>query len=375
MNSEINSIVANRTLIQTLGSGGVGKTTLSVVLGIAASRLGKKTLVVTIDPSKRLMDTLHIKGEQDIVYVKELNIHAMMIDVARSWEIILKQYASPRTFDKIVKNRFNKYLRDYLPGFDEYIVSEMIYYMMNVENYDIIIVDSPPSVYAISYLEASNRVLDVLSNDFLLSLIPYIDISSTPIKFIMKKEIFILKNIAKFTGMEMLTELIKFINDLSPLLQGFKQRADFIKRFYSSKRCGFFIVTLPNDVSFRSVEILMEYLSNHRYQVDGIFINRLCSFCGAPIICMAQSDNTESPYLVVADIKDAKLQELIQRYFVGNISLRKEIIKNVEQFLAQYKNKVNIFAVPEMAGYIKSTSDIIELLEGIRTFQRYDDHI
>jgi len=367
LNIDIEKIVGSRTLIQNLGSGGVGKTTLSVVLGIAASKLGKKTLVITIDPSKRLMDTLHIRADQDVSYVKELGIYAMMIDVAKSWEIILKRYAPLNVYSKILKNRFNNYLKDYFPGFDEYIASEMIYYMMNVKDYDIIIVDSPPSTYAISYLEASHRILDVLSNDFILSLIPYINMGSIPIKFIMKKEIFILNNIARFTGIEMLTELIRFINDLSPLLQGFRQRADFIKHFYSTDKCGFFIVTLPNDISFRNTAILIDYIAKLHYQLDGIFVNRLCSLCEGGGLCNIQDSAYELFETQIDMIADEYLKGIIKRYFLGHLKYKKEVFKKIGEFTLRYKGNTNVFAVPEITGYIKSTDDIVELFTGIRT--------
>ena len=369
MNTRISSILSERTLVQTLGSGGVGKTSLSVVLGIFASRLGKKTLVITIDPSKRLMDTLKISSDKDIQYVKEFKFDAMMIDVEKCWNLILSRYASPSTHSKIVKNRFNRYLKDYFPNFDEYIASEMIYYMMNVKDYDIIIVDSPPSVYAISYLEASNRIIEVLSNDFILSLIPYINLSSSPFKYIMKKELFILKNIARFTGMEMLTELIKFINDLSPLLSGFKQRADFIKRFYSSRRSGFFVVTLPNDVSFKNSKVLIKYLNDLKYQLDGVFINRVCLNCGGLKYCNLRGRQEIDPESLIDSITDSRLKEIVKTYFKQHIREQMNILKRTKEFINEIGSGINIFAVPEMSGYIKSTEDILEIFKGIESLK------
>lgn len=370
MNLELNNVIARRRLIQTLGAGGVGKTTLSVVLGIASARLGKKTLVITIDPSKRLMDALHIKNVQDVTYVRELDIYAMMIDVAKSWETILKRYAPTKTYNKIVTNRFNSYLKDYFPGFDEYIASEVIYHTLNLEDYDTIVVDSPPSIYAISYLEASNRILDVLSNDFVLSLIPYINIGSKPIKYIMKKEIFILNNIAKFTGMEMLIELIKFINDLSPLLGGFRQRADFIKRFYASNRCGFFIVTLPNDISLYNTIVLKDYLSKLKYNLDGIFINRLCLSCNKGEACSIQRLSVEDIEGLINSVPDERLRQIVQKYFIGNMTDRREILMKVEEFLDKHQDNLNLFEVLEMTGYIRSPQDLLELYSGIKTLVR-----
>ncbi len=367
MNSEIKSIAEKRSLIQTLGSGGVGKTTLSVVLGIAAARRGRKTLVSTIDPSKRLMDTLHIKPDQDVIFVKELGIFAMMIDAGKSWEMILKKYSSEKIYKKILNNRFNNYLRDYFPGFDEYIASEMIYYMMNVYDYDTIIVDSPPSTYAVSYLEASHRILDVLSNDFILSLIPYINAGSIPVKFIMKKEIFILNNIARFTGMEMLTELIKFINDLSPLLQGFRQRADFVRRLYASRKCGFFIVTLPNDISFQNAGLLIRYLDQLKYRLDGIFINRLCSSCGGEGRCNMQDIPYGEIEREIYSVADNRTREIILKYFLVHIKGRQNVFRKIEDFIGINKGIANVFAIPEMRGYIKSLNDISLLYNGIRT--------
>ena len=369
MNSEISKILSKRTLVQTLGSGGVGKTSLSVVLGIFASRLGKKTLVITIDPSKRLMDTLRINPEREIQYVDEFKFDAMMIDVEKCWDMILSRYASPSIYKKIVKNRFNNYLKDYFPGFDEYIASEMIYYMMNVKDYDIIIVDSPPSVYAVSYLEASNRIIDVLSNDFILSLIPYINISSTPVKYIMKKELFILKNIARFTGMEMLTELIKFINDLSPLLTGFKQRAESIKRFYSSQRCGFFVVSLPNDISFNNSKALIKYLRNLRYQLDGVFINRLCLACGGLKLCNLRRLSDKDTNSVIDSIPDNRLRDLVKNHFERQLKEKTIILKKTEEFIRDIGKDIDIFAVPEMTGYIKSSEDILEISNGIESIE------
>lgn len=112
--------------------------------------------------------------------------------------------------------------------------------------------------------------------------------------------------------------------------------------------------------------ILKDYLLRLRYNLDGIFINRLCLSCNNGEGCNLQNLPAHKAEGLINSVSDDRLRESIQRHFIRGIDARREILKKFKDFLDKYQNDLNLFEVPGMTGYIRSTQDILELYRGIR---------
>jgi anion-transporting ArsA/GET3 family ATPase len=156
------------TVIVT-GAGGVGKTTLSAALGAAISQTGRTTLVLTIDPAKRLADALGIRELGDTpVHIKGSDgMWAAMLDASASWEAIIHRYADPEVGERLLANRYFQALADRFPAAQSYAAGERMAEYIETKRFDVIVVDTPPSGGGIDFFQAPAMANDFISGKLL----------------------------------------------------------------------------------------------------------------------------------------------------------------------------------------------------------------
>src|SRR5262245_47247700 len=171
------SLVETRRVLVTVGAGGVGKTTTAAALGVAAARRGKRVLCLTIDPAKRLAESLGIEAmTTEAVTVDRArfeaagvpidgSLTAMMLDTKRTFdELVLKYSSSKEKADKLLSNRLYKYVSTSLAGTQEYMAMEKLVAVKDDPRYDLIILDTPPTANALDFLDAPERLIEALDS-------------------------------------------------------------------------------------------------------------------------------------------------------------------------------------------------------------------
>ena len=156
------------TVIVT-GAGGVGKTTLSAALGAAISERGHSTLVLTIDPAKRLADALGISdlGDTPVQIKGSDSMWAAMLDASASWEAIIHRYADPEVGKRLLANRYFQALADRFPAAQSYAAGERMAEYIETKRFDVIVVDTPPSGGGIDFYQAPAMANDLMSGKLL----------------------------------------------------------------------------------------------------------------------------------------------------------------------------------------------------------------
>lgn len=157
-----------RTII-TAGAGGVGKTTLSAAIAVSLARAGANTIVMTIDPARRLADALSIAGLGDDPQpvAGEPRLSAAMLDVAASWEAIIHRYADPDVADRLLVNPYFRAIADRFPAAQAYAAGERMAALIETGRFDAIVVDTPPSEGGIDFFLAPARTGDLVSGRLL----------------------------------------------------------------------------------------------------------------------------------------------------------------------------------------------------------------
>jgi hypothetical protein len=157
-----------RTIVVT-GAGGVGKTTLSAAMGVALARTGLKTLVLTIDPAKRLADALGVStlGDEPTPVATVDGMWAAMLDVSASWEAIIHRYADPDVGDRLLVNPYFRAIADRFPAAQAYAAGERTAEYIESRSYDVIVVDTPPSGGGIDFFRAPATTGDLVSGKLL----------------------------------------------------------------------------------------------------------------------------------------------------------------------------------------------------------------
>ena len=170
-------LLDQRELVICVGSGGVGKTTSSAVIGLNAALAGKKVLVLTIDPAKRLANSLGVSALdneaqqiplsqfRDIGLEPDGELWAMMLDMKESFDHLVERHApSDQNRQDILSNRFYQYFSTSLAGTQEYAASERLYELHSERDFDLIVLDTPPTTHALDFLEAPQRLARAVEN-------------------------------------------------------------------------------------------------------------------------------------------------------------------------------------------------------------------
>ncbi len=263
--------MTSRILLVT-GAGGVGKTTISAAAGVTAARRGMSTLVVTVDPAKRLADALGVGslGNLPTRVETEPNLWAAMLDVAASWEAIVARHADPDVGDKILSNPFFRAIADRFPAAQAYAAGEQMAEFVESGTWDLVIVDTPPSVGGIDFLLAPGLVRDLIGGKLLRWL--------TGARLPARRALYrvtarpVLRLADMVLGGPLLEEIADFLLDLRTLYDGVEQRAKGVDRHLRSARTV--VVTNAYPTPMREARRFFEELPAGSVVPSAVVFNR-----------------------------------------------------------------------------------------------------
>ena len=286
---EFQELIDRRKILICVGSGGVGKTTTSAILGLQAAMMGKKVLVLTIDPARRLANSLGIDaiGSQrqkiPLERFKDLGLEprgelwAMMLDMKESFDRLVERDApDEESRDAILSNPFYQYFSTSLAGTQEYAASERIFEFDQEGYFDLIVLDTPPTTHALDFLEAPNRLADAVSSRALQWMYRPAILSGRPGRGILSVgTTYVLRTLSKFTGGELLADLTVFLKSFSVLFDGFEERARAVHALLTGDDTGFIVVTAPDTLTVEEALYFHEKLGDEILHVDGFVVNRV----------------------------------------------------------------------------------------------------
>jgi anion-transporting ArsA/GET3 family ATPase len=278
-------LISQRRIVVCAGAGGVGKTTTAAALAMAAARRGRNTLVLTIDPAKRLAEALGLGGAlgHDIRLVPPERVggpgrlYAMMLDQKRAFDEIVERYATDEgTRRRIFENRIYQQISTTLAGSHEYAAMAKLYELNSESRYDLIVLDTPPTANALDFLEAPDRLtaaIDSPAIDWLIR--PYVEAGRFSLKTLGRGAAFILGRIARFVGSQFLEEMAHFFVEFNQVLGGFRQRAREVFDVLRRPDVGFVLVTSPEPLAVDEVLFFHAQLSTYRMPLGGFIVNRV----------------------------------------------------------------------------------------------------
>lgn len=286
--SPISEALKTSDVLITVGSGGVGKTTVAASIALRAALEGQGSLVCTIDPARRLANALGLNAlgnaETEIStatfeqagLTPRAPMRAMMLDMKRSWDDLIERHAPPDKREKILNNRFYKSLSSALAGSQEYVAMEKLWELRTQRDYPLIVLDTPPTAHALDFLDAPNRILDFLDNDaskWLLT--PALAAGKFGLKLFNLGGSYVAKTISRFTGTETLQQLSEFMLNISGMNEGFKQRAHQTRSLLESSSTSFVLVTGPMPERLDEAIYFHTLLQQNKMKVAAIVVNRV----------------------------------------------------------------------------------------------------
>lgn len=261
-----------KTLIVT-GAGGVGKTTVSAALGVHAARRGTRTLVLTIDPARRLADALGIAelGNDPSPVADQPGLWAAMLDVTASWEAILDRHTEPEIADRLRDNAFFRAIADRFPAAQAYAAGEQLADYLEAGAWELIIVDTPPAGGGIDFFAAPGRMSDMVGGRVLRFLTGAGLPGRRALYRFTARPMFRVADAV--LGGPLLEDLAEFLLDLRTLYDGLSLRAATIERYLARSRI--IVVTTAQPSALREAGRFFEELPDLITAPRGVVFNRL----------------------------------------------------------------------------------------------------
>ena len=289
---DVDALLQDRSthIIVCCGSGGVGKTTTSAALALRAAEQGRKVVVLTIDPARRLAQSMGVRKLDNVprpVPGVETeagtgstesaggSLDAMMLDMKRTFDEVVESTASPEKAAQILANPFYQALSSSFAGTQEYMAMEKLG-QLNADarssgRWDLIVVDTPPSRSALDFLDAPERLSSFLDGRLIRILLAP---ARGPARLMTAGLNVVTSALTKVVGAQMLRDVQTFIAASDTLFGGFRQRAQTTYRLLQADGTAFLVVAAPEPDALREAAYFVERLNQERMPLAGLVVNR-----------------------------------------------------------------------------------------------------
>ncbi|MEP1124972.1 MAG: ArsA-related P-loop ATPase [Ilumatobacter sp.] len=274
-------VVEHSELILTCGPGGVGKTTTAAALGVAAARSGRKVVVVTVDPARRLADALGLddSAEADEPHLvpgvtkraTDGELWALMLDAEQTFDRLVREQAGSRKqADAVLNNPVYQAISGSLSGAQEYMAVERLHQLHVSGEWDLVIVDTPPSRHAIDLLEAPDRLVGFLSHPVYRALTVG---QRTFAKITDAASSMFLWAVKRLAGPQIVEDTVQFFRSLANIEGGLRQRAKEVSRLLRGDRTSFVVVCSPRAEAVGEAEHLLDAIAAKHFPLGGLVVN------------------------------------------------------------------------------------------------------
>jgi len=280
-------LVEQRHVILCCGTGGVGKTTTAATFAIEGARRGRNAVVVTIDPAKRLANTLgleHLSNSAHEIARERWDpdgdavrgggrLHALMLDTETTFDQLVQTYArNDEQATGILSNRFYRNIAGALSGTQEYMAMEKLYELHDQGGFDLIVVDTPPTRHALDFLDAPRRLTRLLDNRvFRMLMVP----TRGVVRVGGVAAAAFLKTISRVVGSEAVDDLVAFFRAFEGMEAGFRERAAQVTQLLAADETAFVLVTSPRRDAVEEAEYFAGRLADGEFSVDALVVNRV----------------------------------------------------------------------------------------------------
>ena len=282
------AIVRDRHIVVCVGTGGVGKTTLSAAFALAGARLGRRVAVLTIDPARRLADALGVaelgneptdlpRDRLDALGVPpEGRLAASMLDMKRTFDELVTRFAeSEEARRRILGNRIYQHVSDALAGSAEYSAMEKVFELSECADFDLIVVDTPPSQHALDFLEAPRRLVEFLDSRLVQILLhPAFAAGRFGVRLFQRGTERVLRVIERVSGVSFLEDISEFLLAFEGMSEGFRERARRVQARLVGPDCAFVLAASPASQSTQHALGMLERLAAAQVPLAGVVVNR-----------------------------------------------------------------------------------------------------
>ena len=273
----IDHLLTRKEVCICAGPGGVGKTTTSAAIALGMAERGRKVAVLTIDPAKRLADSLGLpelgNEERRVEVAGPGELWAMMLDAKRTFDELIELHApDERTRDAVLANPIYQELSSAVAGSQEYMAMEKLFELHREGRYDLLVLDTPPSASAFDFLDAPGKLAGFIDSRSLQLFTAPGRLGS---RLVGRGGGALFSVMRRVTGIDLLEDLSKFFRSFAGMSSGFRERAERVQGLFASPRTAFVLVTSPRPRAMREALEFHHRLLGAGLPFGGVVVNRV----------------------------------------------------------------------------------------------------
>ena len=281
-------LAAERRVLVCAGAGGVGKTTVAAALALGAARRGRRVLCLTIDPARRLADSLGLSLAPGVEAEVPADRYAAgaapsgrlsvaMLDPKSTFDDLVTRHASsPDVAARILQNQFYRHVSTSLAGTQSYMAMEKVLSVLKSGRYDLIVLDTPPTSEALDFLDAPERLVEALDSPAMRWLVQALQPSGgLSMRLLARGVAALLRTMGRLTGRGFLDDMAAFVGELNELFGGFKERASEVARAFRAPDFGYLLVAAPSGPALEEARFFAERLRRLGMRADALVLNRV----------------------------------------------------------------------------------------------------
>jgi len=353
----VDAILANTgiRIVVCCGAGGVGKTTTAAALGLrAAEEHGRRTVVLTIDPARRLAQSMGLTELDNTPRpVKGVagELHAMMLDMKRTFDEVVLAHTDPKRAEEIFANPFYQAMSSTFSGTQEYMAMEKLGQLRARDEWDLIVVDTPPSRSALDFLDAPARLGRFLDGRMLrLVLAPARAGGRSVFNLVSASFGLFSRAVTKILGTQLLADLSGFVAALDSMFGGFRERAEQTYRVLQASETAFLVVAAPEPDAIREAAYFAGRLAAERMPLAGLVLNRVATMAAEGL----SADAARAAAARLAELGD-------QQVTVDALRLHAELVEltgRQERVAARFRAEYPSVPVVEVAAQPADIHDV-----------------
>jgi anion-transporting ArsA/GET3 family ATPase len=349
-------LLERREIVICAGAGGVGKTTTAAALALGMAERGMKVAVLTIDPARRLANSLGLPelGNEERRVEIDLDgpgeLWAMMLDAKRTFDDLIEKHApDERTRDAVLSNRIYQELSNAVAGSQEYMAMEKLYELQQEERYDLLVLDTPPTRNALDFLDAPERLSRFVDSR---SLQLFLRPGRLGLKVLGRGTGMLFSVLKGVTGVDLLNDLSEFFASFGDMAEGFRERAARVNELLADPATTFVLVTSPRRDAIDEAIFFHQRLRERGLPFGGAVVNRMSALA-------VQEDPVEEAEL------EALLGVQLGRKVAGNLEDYQAIAakdrENVERLARELSDVPPPILVPHLEGDVHDLAGLAEM--------------
>ena len=364
MSASVDEILEGKRICICAGSGGVGKTTTSAAIAAGMAARGKKVAVLTIDPAKRLADSLGLPElgnterqvdpalfERHGIDTHGGELWAMMLDAKATFdEVVAKHAPDAETRDRILDNRIYRELSNALAGSQEYMAMERLFELHQEDRYDLLVLDTPPSRNALDFLDAPRRLTQFIEGR---SLQLFLRPTGLGMRVFGRGTSMMFSVLKRVTGMDLLEDISEFFQAFSGMVGGFQERAKRVNELLADERTAFLVVCAPQGEPISEAVYFHRKLVEARLPFGGVIVNKV----------HAGYDVAESPDAVASELAELVADDDLARRAAENLDDFRRLSARDRRNIERLARELRARAVIQVPYFDEDVHDLAGLME------------